>query len=178
MVKERLKVIYIMSFGWSIFAPTIKPFFNHFSGTFWSLMAIWGMIVVLSQKWLSNRFNITELMRMLFLLDILYVSVMLYSSITKNIDVFIFTEEFSAGFYVSVLLALDRKIFNIYFEGFKASFRTRIEATIQQRKLIIKLAGVTVAGILMYLRIDPYYILMLSSLVLIVGIRYSIPLLK
>jgi len=178
MLRKRLEIIYIMGFGWALIGPTIKPFFGHFSGTFWSLMAIWGMVVVLTQGWLSRRFSITQLMRMLFLLDVVYVSTIVYSASTKNIDIFIFVEEFSIGFYGSILMALDRKIFNEYFEGFKAGFRTRIESTIQQRKLISKLAAISLAGLLLYVGVDPYYILALSAIVLILGIIKSIPLLK
>ena len=177
LYKNRLVAEYVMAFAWALTGPALKTFYGMFPEWFFSLAAIWILVVGLLQKPLRKRFSVVELLKIVIVADVVYMVVTVTLIALQNVKGLVIFDELAMGPYMALLMAAAGKLDSYYLGKFKSYQQEIIRSTVGNNKIKIRIAAFALSGLLiMFLNI--YGLLLIQIAVMSIGVYYEVKALR
>jgi len=170
--KYRLYAMYTGIIAWSLDAPLMKHYFGLMPPEFWGVVGIWGTLIMLFQKKLREALDIRQLLILLILTDLFYLTVMGGLAIIKNLKDMLIFESVYDGYYMLVVFAFSNKATNIYLSKFKSYIQEALRTSIDQNKFKASLLGLTLATLLSFI-VDVYMAVFIKLILLSVIVYFE-----
>ncbi len=177
LYKNRLMAEYVMGFAWALSGPALKTFYGLFPEWFFSMTAVWILVVGLLQKPLRKKFSVVELIKMVIVGDLIYIAVTLALVLLQNIKGMVIFDEIAMGPYMALLVAAAGKLDSYYLGKFKSYQQEIIRSTVGNNRIKIRIAAFALSGILMMF-ISIYELLLLQITAMAVGVYYEVKALR
>ncbi len=165
----RLKAEYLMILAWTITSPVLKTYYGLLDSSFFGIVSIWATVVGLSQKYLRKWFSINQLLTMSIIFDLIYILILTYFNIHKDIKDMLIFELVLDGPYMTVVFATISKLETYYLGRLKPFYQDRIRANIDNYRLWYSLTGLAI-GTLLAMMINIYTLLWIKIMLIFIGI--------
>ena len=165
----RLKAEYLMILAWTITSPVLKTYYGLLDSSFFGIVGIWATVIGLSQKYLRKWFSINQLLTMSIIFDLIYILILAYFNIHKDIKDMLIFELILDGPYMTVVFATINKLETYYLGRLKTFHQDRIRANIDNYRLWYSLLGLTI-GTLLSMILDVYTLLWVKIILISIGI--------
>ena len=166
-----------MIISWAISLPTLKTYYNLLPSVFFGVVGVWVLITGLSQKWLRKNISIRNLMLIVIVLDVVYISGMFILNLNHNIKYMLIFNSVVDGPYMAILVATSAKLETYYLSKFKAQTQDTLKSTIYNNRIWMNIIGLTIGTLLSFVT-NLFLIMYIKLFLMIIGVWLEIKSIK
>jgi len=177
LFKFRLTTSYVMIVAWTISGPILKTYFDLLSSSFFGIVGVWTLLVTLLQKKLRKRFTVEQLLIMMMIVDITFVTGASIIASFKDIKMLLIYDMILDGPYTAVLLAVDGKMESYYLSKFKPEIQDKLRGSVVNKRTYVKLIGLTIGSLLPFI-MDVYGVVWCRIILMTIAVGFELKALR